>query len=81
MLTDWDAKNVQWFDNLAEIWEQNQFISKSDEIGEELKNRLGLPIVTYSSEQSKFFKRHYKKHQNLGPLVKEIDVIRQLEGW
>jgi len=35
-----------------------------------------------SPQQSAFFKRHYNadKH-NLGPLVKEMDVIRRIEGW
>ena len=46
------------------------------------RSRLGLPIHTLSPEQSVFFKRHYGKNKyNLGPLVKEIDVIRKLEGW
>jgi hypothetical protein len=33
-------------------------------------------------EQSKFFKHHYKSNwQNRGIMVREIDVIRQQEGW
>ena len=45
-------------------------------------HKLGLPICTLSPEQSRFFKRHYNndKH-NLGVLVREMDVIRKLEGW
>ena len=35
-----------------------------------------------SPEQSKFFKRHYNADKyNHGPLVKEMDVIRKIEGW
>ena len=35
-----------------------------------------------SIEQSSFFKRHYNADKyNLGPLVREIDVIRKIEGW
>lgn len=81
MLTDWDPNNVQWFDNFIDLYEQHQYISKSDELGEELKTKLGLPICTLSADQSTFFKRHYKQHHNLGILVREIDVIRKLEGW
>mgnify|MGYP003343292666 CR=1 FL=1 len=85
MLTDWDAKNVQWFDNFEKLWLHEQNVSPqdgADEIGDHLKYKLGLPICTLSPEQSIFFKRHYNsdKH-NLGPLVKEMDVIRKIEGW
>jgi len=39
-------------------------------------------MCTLSSEQSKFFKRHYKADfRNLGPLTTEIDIIRKIEGW
>jgi len=39
-------------------------------------------MCALSPEQSKFFKRHVNKDKkNLGPLVKEIDIIRQQEGW
>ena len=32
--------------------------------------------------QSKFFKRHYLADKyNVDPLVKEMDVIRKIEGW
>jgi hypothetical protein len=81
MLTDWDYNKVQDFDTFIELWEtSNKDIS--EEIGELLQNKLGLPICVLSAEQSKFFKRHYNtSRHNLGPLVKEIDVIRKLEGW
>jgi len=86
LLTDWEHTNVQWFDNYPQLW--NQYCEGKDpnilaeEVGVELENRLGLPICTYNAEQSKFFKRHYNadKH-NLGPLVREMDVIRKIEGW
>jgi hypothetical protein len=85
MLTDWNAHNVQWFDNYIQLWEEYGDMDpahKIDDIGEILKDKLGLPICTLSPEQSKFFKRHYNadKH-NLGPLVTEMDVIRRIEGW
>ena len=47
-----------------------------------LKNRLGLPIVMYSPEQSRFFKHHYSTGQrNSEIMMTEIDVIRRIEGW
>ena len=33
-------------------------------------------------EQSEFFKRHYKADRtNRGPLITEMEVIREIEGW
>lgn len=85
MLTDWDYNQVQWFDNMHAIWEQYKNrdpIKEADSIGSKLKTKLGLPICALSPEQSKFFKRHYLADKyNLGPLVREMDVIRQIEGW
>lgn len=85
MLTDWDHSNVQWFDNYPELWEQYKDrdpYHSSKFFGEALSDKLGLPMCTLDSEQSKFFKRHYNsdKH-NLDPLVTEMDVIRRIEGW
>ena len=85
MLTDWDNKNVQWFDNYPTLWDEykEQDPHHSAEFfGEALSNKLSLPMCTLSSEQSKFFKRHYNSDKyNLGPLVREMDVIRNIEGW
>jgi len=85
MLHDFDPKQVQWFDNLAKLWEDYEdrdphYSSKF--FGEALTDKLDLPMCTLSPEQSKFFKRHYNKDRpNVGPLIKEIDVIRKIEGW
>jgi len=84
MLTDWDYRDVAWFDNFPELWEKHRTnpIHYAEEIGEELQDKLGLPICTLDATQSKFFKRHYNADKyNLGPLVKEMDVIRKIEGW
>lgn len=86
MLTDWDCNNVQWFDNFPELYEDfmstkynNEFLY---EMSEALINKLGLPINTFMPEQSKFFKRHYGADKyNRGPLIREMDVIREIEGW
>ncbi len=85
MIEGWNVQDVQWFDNLSSLWEHIKDVDpvrNSSSIGEQLSDKLGLPICTYSPEQSKFFKRHYNKEKrNLGPLIREIDVIRQQEGW
>lgn len=85
MLTDWDHKDVMWFDNFPILWEKYQDhdpIIQGAFIGNELHDKLGLPVCTLSPDQSKFFKRHYNADKyNQGPLVKEMDVIRKIEGW
>ena len=36
----------------------------------------------YDAEGSAFFKRHYRSNfHNMGPMVKEMDIIRRQEGW
>jgi len=85
MLTDWDVHNVQWFDNYPAMWEtvkDKDPLELSETYGVELHTKLGLPMCALDSEQSKFFKRHYKADfRNLGPLVTEMEVIRKIEGW
>lgn len=85
MLTEWDHKNVQWFDNYITLWQEQEYRNPEREarlIGDELHDKLGLPMCTLNAEQSKFFKRHYKADfRNLGPLVTEMDIIRKIEGW
>ena len=85
MLTEWEHTNVQWFDNYITLWEVQEHRDPEREatlIGEALSDKLGLPMCTLSSEQSKFFKRHYNADKyNIGPLVTEMDVIRKIEGW
>lgn len=85
LLTEWNPQNVQWFDNFTVMWEECEMKNPTLEahrIGEELSNKLGLPMCVLSPEQSVFFKRHYNSDKyNLGPLVREMDVIRRIEGW
>jgi hypothetical protein len=86
MLTDWDHKEVQWFDTLEHIWDTEvrsvDINTNCASYGEELKVRLGLDMVEMDSEQSKFFKKHYMSNwYNMGPTVREIDIIRTQEGW
>lgn len=85
MLTNWDYKLVQDFDALAEIWES---VKDSDprllggRVADDLHSQLGLPMMIFEGEQSKFFKQHYRSNwHNQDIMTREIDVIRQQEGW
>jgi hypothetical protein len=85
MLTDWDHTKVQWFDNIAQLWEEHKDSDPALKIitlGFSLHDKLGLPVDMLNKEQSKFFKRHYKRDfRNQGTLVTEMEVIRRIEGW
>lgn len=85
MLTGWDHRAVQDFDQLAKLW---QTVKDSDprllanRVADELHTQLDLPMLIVESEQSAFFKQHYRSNwHNRGVIVREIDVIRQQEGW
>lgn len=85
MLTMWDHRQVQNFDALAELWltvkDSNPRIL-ANQLGPELGTQLGLPMSMLEAEQSAFFKQHYRSDwHNRGVMVREIDVIRQREGW
>jgi len=85
MLTDWQYTDVMWFDNFPIIWEEHKDkdpLREATMLGVPLHDKLGLPMCTLDKAQSKFFKRHYNADKyNLGPLVREMDVIRKIEGW
>ena len=85
ILTDWNHENVQWFDNYITMWDKikdEDPLELSESYGVELNTKLGLPMCALDSSQSKFFKRHYNADKyNIDPLVKEMDVIRKIEGW
>jgi hypothetical protein len=85
MLTDWDHRQVQSFDTLEELWstvvDQDPELL-SNRVAEDLTTQLDLPVMTMFAEQSKFFKHHYRSNwHNRGAMIREIDVIRQQEGW
>jgi hypothetical protein len=85
MLTEWDHQQVQNFDALAELWttvaDQDPELV-ANRVAEDLATQLDLPVMTMFAEQSKFFKHHYRSNwHNQGVMVREIDVIRQQEGW
>jgi len=85
MLTDWNPQNVQWFDNYLTMWntiKNEDPLELSETYGVELSNKLGLPMNSFDADQSKFFKRHYGADKyNKGPLVKEMDEVRRIQGW
>ena len=85
MLSNWDHTLVQDFDALAELWEtveDSQPRILSNQLGPELGTQLDLPMAILESEQSAFFKYHYRSNwHNRGVMTREIDVIRQQEGW
>jgi hypothetical protein len=85
MLTNVDYIMVQDFERLRELWDT---VKDSDprllanRIAEELGTALDLPLAMLEAEQSRFFKHHYRSNfTNRGIMTREIDVIRQQEGW
>jgi hypothetical protein len=85
MLTNWDHTLVQNFDALAEIWDtvkDSQPRMLSNQLGPELGAQLDLPMAILEADQSAFFKYHYRSNwHNQGVMTREIDVIRNQEGW
>ena len=84
MLSEWDHTEVRDFNCLNSLWEkhQNDDQTQCGQIGQILREQLGLPIVEYDHQQSLFFKKYgAPKWCNMGPMIKEMDVIRKEEGW
>lgn len=86
MLTDWNHREVQWFDNLKVLFMEQVNSETVDEdiviVGSALETQLDLPIVELDGNSSKFFKQHYRSNwHNRGATIREIDIIRNQEGW
>lgn len=85
MLTNWDYRQVQSFDQLADVWKTVKNDNPrliANRIATELNSQLDLPMIILESEQSAFFKQHYRSNwHNRGVMIREIDVIREQEGW
>lgn len=85
MLTDWDHRGVQDFEILHDLWltvKDHDPDTVAGRVAEDLTVQLDLPMLNYYAPESAFFKRHYKSNwHNRGIMVREIDVIRQQEGW
>jgi hypothetical protein len=85
MLTDWNYRQVQNFDALEKLWatvvEQDPELL-ANRVADDLTTQLDLPMMSMFAEQSQFFKHHYRGNwHNQGVMVREIDIIRQQEGW
>jgi hypothetical protein len=85
MLTEWDHQQVQSFDALADLWTTVELQDPelvAGRVAEDLGIQLDLPVNLLGGHESKFFKHHYRSNwHNRGVMVREIDVIRQQEGW
>ena len=85
MLTEWDHTEVQWFDNLENMWEEIKHLSPGEIVSlynNALHTQLDLPMNVLAPDQSKFFKHHYRSNWNNQTIMtREIDVIRSQEGW
>jgi hypothetical protein len=85
MLGDWDYREVQWFDALAELWDTEKYVDPyeaAEDYAKSLGTQLDLPMCKMSPDQSRFFKHHYRSNwSNQGIMIREIDVIRRQEGW
>jgi hypothetical protein len=85
MLTDWDYREVQDFDKLAELWETNKSRDPAEIIQSyqnALYTQLDLPMCMLNNQQSRFFKHHYRSNwHNRGIMMTEMSVIRSQEGW
>jgi hypothetical protein len=74
MLNNWDYRDVQDFDKLAVLWKEfeNDTPDHCTSIGNQLRQKLSLPIVDMDPEESKFFKHHYKSvFRNKGVMERE----------
>jgi hypothetical protein len=85
MLSDWDHREVQWFDALEQLWSVEQSVDPyqaTETYAKSLHAQLDLPMNILSPDQSRFFKHHYRSNwSNQGVMIREIDVIRRQEGW
>jgi hypothetical protein len=74
MLEGWDHRQVQDFDTLAMLWRsfEQDGADQCKGVGDILRTKLNLPIVDMDSDESRFFKHHYKSQfRNQGPMVRE----------
>jgi len=62
MLTDWDYREVQWFDALEQIWQEVNFLDADSVVRDHedaLTTQLDLPMTGMDASHSRFFKHHY----------------------
>lgn len=84
MLRDWDHTEVRDFDCLDKLWalHKNDDEQVCREIGKDLKGLLGMNICEIDSDSSKFFREMVlQTHKNRDPMLTELSVVREEEGW
>ena len=84
MLRDWDYREVQDFDCLDKLWELHKYDDEqiSMQVKNDLNRLLAMNIVDIDAAGSKFFKDYISKGwRNRDIMTREIEVIRQEEGW
>lgn len=84
MLREWDHTDVRDFKKLDELWElhKNDDEIVCGQIGGELNQYLQAGILEFDQHQSRFFKEYISRNwYNRGPMITEISVIREQEGW
>lgn len=81
----WDHRVVQDFAELERLWNSVRDTNPellAGRVAEDLVTQLDLPINMMQENESAFFKQHYRSNwHNRGIMTREIDVIRQQEGW
>jgi hypothetical protein len=81
----WDHCMVQDFLELEKLWltvRDSNPEMLAGRVAEDLATQLDLPMLTVLEPESAFFKKHYRSNwHNRGVMIREIDVIRQQEGW
>jgi len=81
----WDYRTVQDFAELEILWDTVKDSNPevlAGRVAEDLATQLGLPMTTMLAPESAFFKQHYRSNwHNQGIMIREIDVIRNQEGW
>jgi hypothetical protein len=81
----WDHRVVQNFAELEKLWDtvkEHDPELVAGRVAEDLTTQLDLPINMMQENESAFFKQHYRSNwHNRGVMIREIDVIRSLEGW
>jgi hypothetical protein len=81
----WNHTMVQDFAELEKLWDTVKDSNPeilAGRVAEDLATQLDLSMTVMQAPESAFFKKHYRSNwHNQGVMVREIDVIRQQEGW
>lgn len=84
MFTDWNFIEVRDFKAIKRIYDDYDWDMAFEQINaimEDLRHRLNLDILTFTDQQSSFFKRYSNQHYNKDFNLTEMDYIRAVEKW